>query len=598
MRVADFIFKTLADTGVQDVFMISGGGAMFLNDALGQEKRIRTVCTHHEQGAAIAAEGYARTTGKLAVASVTTGPGGTNAITGVIGGWLDSIPILFISGQVKFATCLASRPGLPLRQLGDQEINIVDIVRPITKYAVMVTDPKQIRYELEKAMHIAMTGRKGPVWLDIPINIQSAEINENELVGYVPEPEENEIPETQIHSVFRKFLSAKSPVLVAGHGIRLADATGILDQLIERLNIPVLTTFEGFDMIPTDSPCFAGRIGTIGSRAGNIVLQNADFVLCVGTRNNIRQVSYNYENFAKHAETVAVVDIDPAELQKNTIRITDPICCDAGIFLKEFLALSGSSPLPDFSDWLKWSIERERKYSVLPEEKSGESGINPYHFTRILTEKLPEKAIVSCTNATPSLALFQSGLVKKGQIMYCNSGCAAMGFGLPASLGGAVAAKNGELTICLEGDGSLMMNMQELQTIRHHNLNVKLFLYNNNEYCSIRQTQDNFFEGRHSGCDNGSGVTFPDWQILASAFQWKFETIRSVKEAEEKLDKILSTEGPVFVDVKLTPGYRFEPKLSSRKLADGTLVSASLEDMFPFLSDEEKKQNIYQGKSL
>ena len=595
MRVADFIFKYLADSGVRDVFMISGGGAMFLNDALGQEKRIRTICNHHEQGTAIAAEGYARATGKLAVASVTTGPGGTNAITGVIGGWLDSIPILFISGQVKFSTSIASRPALPLRQLGDQEINIVDIVNPITKYAVMVTDPQKIRYELEKAIHIAMSGRKGPVWLDIPINIQSAEINESELESYIPAEEKTVLPQDEIAALYRKFLTAKKPVVIAGHGIRLADAVESLDQLIAKLKIPVLGTFEGFDMLPSDSPYFAGRIGTIGTRSGNIVLQNADFVLCIGTRNNIRQVSYNYENFAKRADTVAVVDIDPAELQKNTIRITDPICCDAGVFLKEFLTVAEASGVPDFSSWLQWSIERERKYSVVPQAEKGMPGVNPYHFTRILTELLPEKSIVSCTNATPSLALFQSGIVKKGQIMYCNSGCAAMGFGLPAALGGAVAAKNGELTICLEGDGSLMMNMQELQTVRHHNLNMKLFLYNNNEYCSIRQTQDNFFEGRHSGCDNGSGVTFPNWKVLAAAFDWKYEEIRSAEEATAKLPAILSSEGPVFVEVKLVPGYRFEPKLSSRRLPDGSMVSASLEDMFPFLPEDEMKQNIYQG---
>lgn len=595
MRVSDFIFKSLADSGVKDVFMLSGGGAMFLNDALGQEKRIRTICTHHEQGAAIAAEGYARTSQKLAVVSVTTGPGGTNAVTGVIGAWLDSIPVLYISGQVKYPTTIASRPELNLRQLGDQEINIVDIVRPITKYAAMVTDPKQIRYELEKAIHIAQSGRKGPVWLDIPINVQSAEICESELTGFVPEPENTTVPQDAIRSIFEKFLNAKAPVLIAGHGIRLAGAAGILNPLLERLGIPVLSTFEGFDLIPSDSPWFAGRIGTIGSRAGNIVLQNADFVLCVGTRNNIRQVSYNYENFAKNAETVAVIDIDPAELQKNTIRITDPLCCDAGVFLKEFLLLADQAELPDRSHWLNWCISRERKYAVLPESYSEGEGINPYLFTRILTELLPEKTVVSCTNATPSIALFQSGIVKKDQVMYCNSGCAAMGFGLPAALGGA-AAFSGQLpVICLEGDGSLMMNMQELQTVRHHNMNIKLFLYNNNEYCSIRQTQDNFFEGRHSGCDNGSGVTFPDWSVLAAAFRWRYEIIRSPEEAKEKLPEILASEGPVFVDVKLTPGYRFEPKLSSRKLADGSLVSSSLEDMYPFLSGEEMQENIYRG---
>ena len=338
----------------------------------------------------------------------------------------------------------------------------------------------------------------------------------------------------------------------------------------------------------------AGRIGTIGTRAGNIVLQNADFVLCIGTRNNIRQVSYNYENFARNAETVAVVDIDPAELKKETVRITDPVCADAGIFLDLLLNMLENQNVPDFSGWLSWCVSREKKYSVLPAEyESGSNGVNPYYFTRLLTEYLPENVVVSCANATPSLALFQSGIVKKNQIMYCNSGCAAMGFGLPAALGGAAADENTPV-ICLDGDGSLMMNLQELQTIRHHNMNLKLFLYNNNEYCSIRQTQDNFFEGRHTGCDNGSGVTFPDWQVLANAFRWNYVQISSAAEAREKIPQILAMEGPVFTEVKLTPGYRFEPKLSSRKLPDGTLVSASLEDMFPFLPEEEKQQNIYR----
>ena len=336
MRTADYVFRYLADFGVREVFMLSGGGAMFLNDALGSEKRIRPVCTHHEQGAAIAAEGYARTIGSLAVVSVTTGPGGTNTLTGVIGEWLDSQPVLYISGQVKFPTTVASCPELPLRQLGDQEINIVDIVRPVTKYAKMVTDPAMIRYELEKAIGIALSGRKGPVWLDIPINVQSAEINPDDLPAYEEAPESvPEITADAVDAVMASLRKAAAPVIVAGQGIRLGGGVEPFRRLVERWKIPVLGTFNGFDLLPDCSPYSIGRAGTIGTRAGNLALQNADWVLCIGTRNNIRQISYNYENFARRAKELIVVDIDgfmatPGSFWKRCWRLRSGRCCRTG----------------------------------------------------------------------------------------------------------------------------------------------------------------------------------------------------------------------------------------------------------------------------
>ncbi len=577
--------------------MVSGGGAMFLNDALGCEKRIRPICTHHEQGAAIAAEGYARVTGSLAVVCVTTGPGGTNTLTGVIGEWLDSQPVLYLSGQVKFPTTIASCPELPLRQLGDQEINIVDIVRPVTKYAKMVTDPAMIRYELEKAIKIALSGRKGPVWLDIPINVQSAEIDPDTLRSFNESPESNvpEIADATLDEVITSLINASAPVLLAGKGIRLAEAEEMFRELVTRWKIPVLGTFNGFDLLPTDSPYSIGRVGTIGTRAGNFALQNADWVLCLGTRNNIRQISYNYENFARRAKNLIVVDIDKAELCKKTVHPTLAIHGDAREFLAKLLQRSAKAALPDWGKWLHWNQVRKERYSLLPpEDSTPQAGLNPYAFMKLLTERLPEHAVVSCTNATPSLALFQSGTVKAGQRMFANSGCAAMGFGLPAALGAAAAVHGKRPVICLEGDGSLMMNLQELQTIHHHGFPVKLFLFNNNEYCSIRQTQDSFFAGRHTGCDNLSGVTFPVWEKIAAAFDWNYCRLDSRENVAGKVDWILSEPGAVFCDVILTPGYQFAPKLSSRRLPDGSIVSPSLEDMFPFLPEEEMKENIYE----
>ncbi|MEI7946604.1 MAG: thiamine pyrophosphate-binding protein [bacterium] len=596
MRVADYIFKTLADQGVQNIFMVSGGGAMFLNDALGSEKRIQYVCTHHEQAAAIAAEGNSRVSGRLGVVSVTTGPGGTNALTGVIGQWLDSIPALYLSGQVKFETTIASCPDLGLRQLGDQEINIIDIVRPVTKYATLVVRPEDIRYELEKAISLATSGRQGPVWLDIPLNVQSAEIDPKLLRAYPQQPLGPVVTfDDQIASFIGQLREAHSPVIIAGHGIRQSNAFEQFRRLADVLRWPILGTLGGFDLLPTDHPCSVGRIGTIGTRSGNIALQNADFVLCLGSRNNIRQTSYNWENFAKRAKTFIAVDIDVAEMQKKNVRPTHTITADLVDFLEALSPFVEDLHNPEWPLWLDWCMSKKNAYpGVSPEWHSCSTGVHPYVFTEELTRHLPEQAVVSCANATPSITLFQVGIVKRGQRMFANSGCAAMGFGLPAAIGAAFKAPPHQTVVCLEGDGSLMMNVQELQTIKHYKLPIKLFLYNNKEYSSIRQTQDHFFNARHTGCDNASGVTFPEWEKIAFAFDIPYVKICSHIGMEKKIREILETPGPVFCDVELTPGYTFSPKLSSRRLEDGSIVSPSLEDMFPFLSPHEMQNNIYK----
>ena len=598
MRVADYIFKTLADIGVRHVFMVSGGGAMHLNDALGREKRIKYICNANEQGCAVAAEGYTRASGNLSVINVTTGPGGTNAITGIIGSWLDSIPVLVISGQVKFQTTISSSPELDLRQLGDQEINIIDIVKPITKYANMVTKVKDIRRELMKAVHLATSGRPGPVWLDIPLDIQASPVEISDLDDFAVEECTLKPDDSRIAETVESLLAAKRPVIIAGHGIRLSKAKDDFLKLVNKLKIPVLTTFNGFDLIESAHPLYIGRIGTIGTRPGNFALQSADLILSVGSRNNIRQVSYNWENFAPKAKKI-VVDIDPAELKKKTMTPDIPVKMNAKVFIKALLDSGMFDKLPDWTKWLEWNKERKRRYpAVLSEYKNIAAGVQPYYFTEMLTSMLDKDAIVSCTNATPSITLFQTAIIKSSQRMFANSGCASMGFGLPAAIGAASAFPDRQI-ICLEGDGSLLMNIQEMQTSAHYNMPIKMFLFDNSEYCSIRQTHDSFFGGHHTGVDSKSGVSFPDWEYIAKAFGWEYLKITTHYKMDEEIKKVLSSGRNILCDVVLCKNYIFQPKLSSKKLADGSMVSSPLEDMFPFLEREELESNIIrEGETL
>lgn len=591
MRVADYIFKFLADKGVKHVFLVTGGGAMFLNNGLLHEKRITPVCCHHEQACAIAAEGYVRAGQKFGAVSVTSGPGGTNCLTGVIGQWLDSIPVIYISGQVKFETTILSCPELKLRQLGDQEINIVDIVRPVTKYAAAVTDPKSIRQELEKALYHSLTGRPGPVWLDIPLNVQGAIVEENELEGFrhpaefdfSPSPEE-------IQQVIKLLQKAKRPLFIAGHGICLAGAADRFQALIKKMKVPAVTTFCGLELLDSSDPLYAGRIGSLGQRAGNFVLQNADLVISLGSRNNIRQVSYNWNNFARNAVKIAV-DIDEQELKKKLFVPDLAIHADAGHFIDMLDRAVSRSELPDFSEWIAWCTERRRLLpTVTAEQEMWKDKINPYFFMRELTRAASADMDIVAGNGTACVALFQSAEVKSGQRIFWNSGCAAMGYDLPAATGAAIG--NGRTTICLSGDGSFMMNMQELQTIIHHHLPLKLFLLDNDGYGSIKQTQSNFFGKEIIGCDAASGVSFPDFLKVGELFGFKTFELKDQNRLQEKIHAVIAEPGPVFCVVRMPAFLNFTPKLSSKRLPDGTLVSASLEDMFPFLDRSEFQKHM------
>jgi acetolactate synthase-1/2/3 large subunit len=596
IRLADYVAETLAAHGIRHVFMVTGGGAMHLNDAIGRCKGLEYVCCHHEQACGMAAASHYRLTNRLAAVNVTTGPGGTNAITGIFGAWVESLGVIVISGQVKFETMVRST-GLHLRQLGDQEIDITRIVAPITKYAIMVTDPSTIRFHLEKALFLATDGRPGPVWLDIPTDVQSAMIEESELLGFVPDPRPSRQERIarlgpQIEKIRERLARSDRPVILAGSGIRLAGAEQEFLELVKRSGIPVVTGFDTHDLLWADHSNYVGRQGTIGDRAGNFAVQNADFLLIIGCRLTIRQVSYNWENFARVAFKV-VVDIDDAELEKPTIKADLPIHADAKDFLD---ALLGNRALPGedrFAAWAAWCYERKLRYPVvLPEYWADDSnGINPYCFIQSLFRNLDSESIVVTGDGTACITTFQAGALKKGQRLYSDGGCAPMGYDLPGAVGACVASGR-KRVVCLAGDGSIQMNLQELQTIATNQLPVTIFVLNNNGYLSIRQTQRSFFPDNPVGADPSSGAGIPSFAGLAAAYGFPYTAVRAHKDLAESLPKFLSHPGPQICEVFLNPEQPFAPKTSSRRLPDGRMVSAPLEDMFPFLDREEFARNM------
>ena len=593
IRVADYIANRLAELGARQVFMVTGGGAMHLNDAFGRQKELNVVHCHHEQACAMAADSYFRVAGRPAVVNVTTGPGGTNAITGVYGAYTDSVGMVVVSGQVKWETLVRST-GLKLRQLGDQEIDIIEIVKPITKLAEVLEDPKLVRYQLEKAYHTAVSGRPGPVWLDVPMNVQGALVNPDDLVDYTPPPVAHQPAAVELEGLCRQMLTklseAKRPVIMVGGGVRISGAYDNFLKVIDHLGIPVVTCWNAHDAVWNSHPLYAGRPGTIGDRPGNFAVQNADFVLVLGSRLNIRQVSYNWKSFARHAYKV-MVDVDELELKKPTLSIDLPIHAHLKDFFATVLRLKVAVP-PAHKEYVQWCKVRLEKYPVvLKEYWNLKENVNPYCFAWTLTELLPENELTVTGDGTACVVTFQSALVKKGQRLFTNSGCASMGFDLPAAIG-AWCASRGERLVCIAGDGSIMMNLQELQTIRHHKMPVKLFVLNNRGYHSIRQTQHNYFPDNIVGCGTESGLSFPDFKDVAATFGFHFERITDQKDLKGQIKKALDQSGPVLCEVFLDLDQQFSPKLSSRKLADGRMISASLEDMSPFLSREELAENL------
>jgi acetolactate synthase-1/2/3 large subunit len=594
MRLADYVIRTLADNGVRHVFMLTGGGAMHLNDAIGREGRIKYICNQHEQACAMAAEGYARLKGKMAVVCVTSGPGGTNTLTGVLGQWLDSIPVLYLSGQVRYETTVAST-GLSLRQLGDQEGNIVDIVRPITKYAIMVTNPQLIRYHLEKAIHLAISGRPGPVWLDIPLNVQSSLIEETSLKPYDPQEDAvktaSALVEQEIDKVIERLSISERPVILAGAGIRLAGAADAFYHLAEKLGIPVQVAWDAIDLFPSDHPLYAGRPGNMGQRSANFIFQNADLLISMGCRLSIRQIGYNYRSTARAAYKISV-DIDSNELRKPTLRIDLPICADAGEFIRLMSGRLVNRKLPPKTDWLAWCRERIRSYPVvLPEYYRRRKLVSPYVFCEVLSDCLDPQDVVVSSNGSACVITPLVFRIKRGQRHIVNSGCAAMGYGLPAAIG-ACFANEGRRVICLEGDGSIQLNIQELETVNYHNLPLKIFLFNNDGYLSIRTTQNNFLDGHLVGESAKSGVGFPDFVRVAKAYGIPTHRIWSQKAMREEIDNLLRMDGPLLCDVRMDPTQFLSPRIPSKRLPDGKMVSSPLEEMYPFLPEAEFLSNM------
>ena len=595
MRVADYIVERLAEHGIGHVFMVTGGAAMHLNDAFGRESKIKKVFCHHEQACAMAAEGYFRVSEKMAVVQITAGPGGINALNGVFGAWTDSIPMLVISGQSKRET-LVSSTKLPLRQLGDQEVDIVRMVSSITKYAVQVLDPASIRYHLEKAQHLATCGRPGPVWLDVPIDVQAAQIDPANLRGFQSSAEEqgpdfSALKKDQLRQLIDRMKSAQRPVIYAGSGVRLSGQEDLLLRLAERLCVPLVAAWNSYDLLPNNNPCYAGRPGTVGDRAGNFTVQNSDFLLILGCRLNIRLVSYNWKSFAPRAFKV-MVDVDEAEMKKPTLSIDLPIHANLRDFLPALDIMSREWE-PHHADWLAWCRERVKRYKVdLPEYWQLKEKVNPYCFMERLSEALQDGEVVVCGDGTACVTAFQAIRIRTGMKLFHNSGCASMGYDVPAAIGASVAMPRKERIICLAGDGSIMMNLQELQTVSGLKLPIKIFVLNNAGYHSIRQTQRNFFPDNIVGCGEDSGLSFPDFEKVATAFNLPFRRIQKHDELDDVIRWVLTSQGPVLCEVMLDLAQGFAPKLSSRKLEDGRMETAPLDDMAPFLSREELAENI------
>ncbi|MCR5687980.1 MAG: thiamine pyrophosphate-binding protein [Lachnospiraceae bacterium] len=590
VKVAEYIADFFVGHGVTDVFMITGGGAMHLNDAIGHKQGIACTYNHHEQACAIAAEGYARLTGRIAPVCVTSGPGGTNAITGVVGAWQDSIPMFVVSGQVKCETT-TEFAHIPLRQLGDQEFQIADTVRNMTKYSVMVTDKDTIRYHLEKAWYLSNNGRKGPVWLDIPLDIQAAYVDTENLPGYDPDDSENPVYDSSLtEQIIEKIREAKRPVILAGTGINVAGARDEFIRCTEALSIPVLTAWNAHDVMPTDHPLFCGKPGTVGLRGGNFVAQSADLLLVLGCRMNIRIISYNRHAFAADAYKI-VVDIDENELKKPTVKTDMAVHADVRDVMRDIVRYMDENvqAAGEHSEWLMRAKDVDGRYPAVLDSYRHTGKLNPYVFYEAFFDCLKEGDVTVTGNGGACVIGFQTSVIKKDQRLFTNSGCAAMGYGFPAAIGAAVARRqSGGRVFCVDGDGSFMMNIQELQTVRYNDLNLKIVILNNNGYHSIRQTQHNLFAGRPLiGVCDGNGVSFPDFSKVAYAFSIPYVRIDSEDGIKEKILSAAEGSGPVIIEAVVDENMNFEPKLSSKVHEDGTITSAANDDMFPFLPKEE-----------
>jgi acetolactate synthase-1/2/3 large subunit len=594
MKLSDFVVRFIADQGVKHVFLVTGGGAMHLNQSLGQEPAIEAVCNSHEQASAMCAESYAKVTNHLGVCMVTTGPGGTNAVTGVAGAWLDSTPTLFISGQVKRPDRMFDASGHPLgmRQLGVQEVDIVSIVKPITKYAVTVLDPREIRYHLEKALYLALNGRPGPVWVDIPLDVQASPIDDPSTLGGFDPSELGEYrPSVNLSSQVSQFIGklneAERPLLFAGNGIRLARAIAEFEELRHILRVPSVATWCAADLVPSDDPTFVGRPGSVAARGANFALQNCDVLLAIGVRLDFAITGYAPQNLARGAYKAAV-DIDAAELAKLHPYLQQPICADARAFLQELLRQKKSIRLPDHAAWDSRCADWKTRYPVVTNEhRKPEGRVSIFNLAEVIgTEATADDLLVSGSSGSGIEIFLLACPTRNGQRIYHTAGLGAMGYGLPQSL--AICIGGGRhRTILVDGDGGFQFNIQELETARRLNLPVKFFVLNNNGYASIRASQTGYFGKPNIGCDSTTGLTIPDLSKVAAAYNIPAIVIADQANLRADVRRALAIDGPVIIDVRVIPDEVRAPRLQSYQRPDGSFVSKPLEDLFPFLSREE-----------
>ena len=616
VKVSDYVSKFLVDTGITHAFTVTGGGAMHLNDSLGHQEGLTCVYNHHEQACAIAAESYARIHNTIAALCVTTGPGGTNAMTGVVGGYLDSIPMLVLSGQVRYDTTARST-GLPLRAMGDQEFDITKSAAAMTKYAEMVVNPLDIRYCLEKALYVATHGRPGPCWLDIPLNVQGGYVETDELRGFNPDECEEilapHVSDDVVDEIIDKIKNAERPVFYAGNGIRICGGYDSFTKVVELLGIPVATCWDSIDAIYDEHPYYVGRGGIMGDRAGNFAVQNSDLVFAVGNRLSIRQVGYSWTTWAREAYVI-MNDVDEAELKKPTLHVDMPVWADAKELLEKLLAkLTKMKEAGEFkdtlsgkSDWVKRCQDWKAKYPVvLPKHYEDKNHTNVYAFIKELSTRLHENQVTVVGNGSACVVGSHGYVIKKGQRFIINSAIASMGYDLPAAIGAVVAefgdealyghslGKDIDDVILVTGDGSIQMNIQELQTIIHHKMPIKIFIINNQGYHSIRQTQTNLFNKHFVGIGPQSGdLSFPDMSKLAPAYGYPYFSCDGNEHLGKAIEDTLAVDGPAICEIFVSTEQNFEPKSATKRLPDGTLVSPPLEDLGPFLDRDEFYSNM------
>jgi len=592
MRLADYVASFVAAQGVKTVFLVPGGGAMFLVDAFGRSSELDYVPNHHEQASSIAAEAYARVNGRLGCAVVTTGPGATNAITGCAGAWIESVPLLILSGQVKRADLIGASG---VRQMGPQEVEIVKMAAPITKYAVTVLDPQDIRFHLEKAVHLATTGRRGPVWLDIPLDVQNSQIEPAALRGFTPEAATHSADlEAEARAVLDALNKAERPLILAGHGVRLAGAADAFRDLYETLGVPVVTTWNAMDLIPAAHRLSVGKPGTVALRAPNFAVQNCDLLLSIGARLDNVVTAYNPKKFARSAKKI-VVDVDPAELNKfpEDSGITRKIQADAKDFVETLLRLARRQPARRLDVWLDRCAEWKRKYPLdaTPFPDSGKIG--HFHLTKALSDGLPEDALIVTGSSGLGVEFFYTGFANKpGQRVFLTSGLGAMGYGMPAMIG-AYMASDRRPFFGVESDGSLMMNLQEMQTIASQNLPLRMFVINNRGYASIRATQRNYFDGRYVGTGPEARLGLPDLPALAKVFGWDAFVIEDAADLDAGIARAVAHRGgPLLIDVRVVENEALFPKSAALFKQDGSILSMPLEDMSPLLPRDEFRANM------